>query len=393
MRPAPLPLPAIHASHVGIWIADAQGRVQRVGRGEAIAAVAATPHLLLNATLTGDRLGYPELSGLDLLELFAFLYPARFAVPTPAGIAATIGLPPPRAEEDIAAFLPQATAAMLAGLADPAWPEREGAWHGLQALARQRWPWAPLIQPQLSAPDANERWLFARLPEWEEQPPRAAPRQVRINPDDVTARLDRLTGDGAERRPGQQDYAKATAAIFEPRERKDAASMMLVAEAGTGVGKTLGYLAPATQWIGASRRAASASRPLPRRCNVNCRARPRNYTLTPRPTAKRSSSAKAVRITSACSIWRTRCKAAFRGAPRSWRSSLPAGRLIRATATWSAAICPAGCPRCSAATVPPHSPTGAASASMPVARISANASSNARHAPRPRPTSSSPTTH
>jgi ATP-dependent DNA helicase DinG len=246
--PTPLSLPAIHASHVGIWIADAAGRVQRVGRGEAIAAVAATPHLLLNATLTGDRLGYPELSGLDLLELFAFLYPARFAVPTPAGIAAAIGLAPPKAEEEIAAFLPLATAAMLEGLGDPDWPEREGAWHGLQALARQRWPWTPLIQPALAAPDKDDRWLFARLPEWEEAPPRTQPRQVRINPDDVTARLDRLTGDGAERRPGQQDYARATATIFEPRERKDA-PQMLVAEAGTGIGKTLGYLAPAKQWI------------------------------------------------------------------------------------------------------------------------------------------------
>jgi len=248
VAPDPLSLPAIHASHVGIWIADTHGRVQRVGRGEAIAAVAATPHLLLNATLTGDRLGYPELSGLDLLELFAFLYPARFAVPTPAGIAAAIGLAAPKTEDDIAAFLPQATEAMLAGIDDPAWPEREGAWHGMQALARQRWPWAPLVQPRLTVPDANERWLFARLPEWEEVPPRAAPRQVRINPNDVTARLDRLTGDGAERRPGQQDYARATAAIFEPRDRKDA-PQMLVAEAGTGIGKTLGYLAPAKQWI------------------------------------------------------------------------------------------------------------------------------------------------
>ena len=37
-RVDPLALPALHASHVGIWIADAGGRVQRVGRGEAIAA-------------------------------------------------------------------------------------------------------------------------------------------------------------------------------------------------------------------------------------------------------------------------------------------------------------------------------------------------------------------
>src|SRR3546814_20503560 len=156
MAPDPLTLPAIHASHIGIWLADTHGRVQRVGRGEAIAAVAATPHLLLNATLTGDRLGYPELSGLDLLELFAFLYPARFAVPTPAGIAAAVGLTPPKAEEDIAAFLPTAAAVMLASLGNPDWPEREGAWHGAEALARQRWSWAPLVQPRLSRPDANE---------------------------------------------------------------------------------------------------------------------------------------------------------------------------------------------------------------------------------------------
>ena len=38
MAPAPLSLPAIHASHIGIWLAGTDGRVQRVGRGEAIAA-------------------------------------------------------------------------------------------------------------------------------------------------------------------------------------------------------------------------------------------------------------------------------------------------------------------------------------------------------------------
>src|SRR3546814_11271355 len=99
MAPDPLTLTAIHASHIGIWLADTHGRVQRVGRGEAIAAVAAPPHLLLNATLTGDRLGFPELSGLDLLELFAFLYPERLEVPTPAGIDAPARPPTPQPQE------------------------------------------------------------------------------------------------------------------------------------------------------------------------------------------------------------------------------------------------------------------------------------------------------
>ncbi|WP_033073585.1 ATP-dependent DNA helicase [Sphingopyxis sp. MWB1] len=253
MAPLALSLPAIHASHIGIWIAepardDAPSTVRRVGRGEAMAAVAATPHILLGAPLTGDRLGYPELSGLDLLELFAFLYPARFTVPTPGGLAEALGLTAPQAEADIAAFLPQAAAAMLGSLSDPAWPEREGAWDGLQALIRQRWAWAPLLQPHLAKPQRPERWLFTRLPEWEEQPPRAQPRTTRLSPEAVAARLDRLTGASAERRTGQRDYALAVADIFAPRERKQA-PQMLVAEAGTGIGKTLGYLAPAKQWI------------------------------------------------------------------------------------------------------------------------------------------------
>src|SRR3546814_19644119 len=96
---------------------------------------------------------------------------------------------------------------MLASLDDPAWPEREGAWHSLQALARQRWPWAPLVQPRLDVPDRSDRWLFARLPEWEEQPPRPQPRQVIRDEAAGTARPDRHTGDGDGRRPGPRDHA------------------------------------------------------------------------------------------------------------------------------------------------------------------------------------------
>ena len=60
-----------------------------IGRGEAIRIAADTPVILLNAALIGQRLGYADLSGLDVLELFAFLHPARFMVPTPASRAAS----------------------------------------------------------------------------------------------------------------------------------------------------------------------------------------------------------------------------------------------------------------------------------------------------------------
>ena len=77
---APLPLPALHATHAGIWIAEPDGEPREATRGEAIARAAETPHVLLNAPLVGQRLGYPEISGLDLLELFAFIHPAHVAM-------------------------------------------------------------------------------------------------------------------------------------------------------------------------------------------------------------------------------------------------------------------------------------------------------------------------
>ena len=64
------PYPALHATHGGIWLAAPDGTVRALGRGEAIARAAETPLIMLNAPLVGQRLGYPELSGLDLLELY-----------------------------------------------------------------------------------------------------------------------------------------------------------------------------------------------------------------------------------------------------------------------------------------------------------------------------------
>src|SRR3954469_25622982 len=134
--PAPLPLPACHATHAGIWLATRDGEIREASRGEAIARAAETPHIILNAPLIGQRLGYPELSGLDLLELFAFIHPARFAVPTAAGMSRALGLEPPETEADAAASLIAIAERLLGGLADSDWREREGAWTSNATLHR-----------------------------------------------------------------------------------------------------------------------------------------------------------------------------------------------------------------------------------------------------------------
>src|SRR5216110_333522 len=237
-----LTIAALHATHAGIWLADSDGQVREASRGEAIARAAETPHIILNAPLVGQRLGYPELSGLDLLELFAFVHPARFAVPTAAGLSRALGLEPPASEADAAGALKRIAESLLAVLADAEWREREGAWTSNATLHRLGWGWAPLVGARLERPERGERMLFSRLKQWEEAAERPPPRTIMVDAAETRHKLDQLTG-RAEPREGQKAMAEAVTAVFAPKRAKDAPNL-LIAEAGTGIGKTLAYLAP-----------------------------------------------------------------------------------------------------------------------------------------------------
>ena len=212
-------------------------------------AAADTPLLMLNAPLVASRLGYPDLSGLDLLELFAFVHPARFCVPTPKGLAQALGLSAPTSEDVVPDLLQRAAGSLISTCGDADWAEREGAWSALQSLTRLRWPWAQVLLPHVARPERAEKWLFSRLPEWEEGPERPQPAQVALSPAEIDAQLDHLTGAGSERRDGQRRYAREAGGIFAPRRARGEPHILL-AQAGTGIGKTLGYLAPASVWGG-----------------------------------------------------------------------------------------------------------------------------------------------
>jgi ATP-dependent DNA helicase DinG len=239
-------LPSLHATHAGIWLASGDGEVREASRGEAIGRAAETPHIILNAPLVGQRLGYPELSGLDLLELFAFIHPARFAVPTTAGLSRAIGLEPPTSNVEAAASLRAMAQQMLAVFGDPHWREREGAWTSNATLHRLGWSWAPLVGSRLERPERGERMLFSRLKQWEEAADRPPPLAIRVDPGEAASKLDQLTG-RAESREGQRAMAEAVAGVFAAKRAKDSPNLLL-AEAGTGIGKTLAYLAPASLW-------------------------------------------------------------------------------------------------------------------------------------------------
>jgi ATP-dependent DNA helicase DinG len=206
--------------------------------------------IVCHARAVARRLELGGFAALDVLELFAFVRPARFCVPTPHGLAAALGLAPPHGMADSCVTLTTAARALLQELQADGDAETRAA---AELAARAGWGWGPAVLAALppSEPGALRRVaglrVWERLAEWQERPPPPPPGNAPVAADDARRRLAALLGEGAEARPQQTDYAVAVAGAFAPRERPDSPQTVL-AEAGTGVGKTLGYIAPASLW-------------------------------------------------------------------------------------------------------------------------------------------------
>lgn len=246
-----IPHPLLHVSHAGIWLRQA-GETRAIDRREALRQLSATPTIIIAAPMVAQRLGQGEVAALDLLELFAFIHPARFAVPSVGGLADALGIAPdsPVADDAAPAWMERITAALIGNMGDEGWAERQGAWDMGQRLGRLRWGWAPIINGALTPPPKGEPSLFARMAEWSEEAPRPRPLNWVPDVENVTTRLRMLVASGEER-PGQRAMAAAIAPIFGPRRDRHSPNLLL-AEAGTGIGKTLAYLAASAEWVAAS---------------------------------------------------------------------------------------------------------------------------------------------
>ncbi len=210
------------------------------------------PPLLVHAPATLRRLGLRDLPCLDLLHLFAFALPARPVAPTPRGMALALDVPPPAGLEAACLLLPEFARILLARLAAGRDTPLNRDAAGLAArMGQAGWSWARDVAAALGQPGAKpERaglLVWKRLAEWEDAAPPPPPKSLPVAASEARTRLAAMLGPGAEQRPGQADYAAAAAAAFAPRERRGEPHVVL-AEAGTGTGKTLGYIAPASLW-------------------------------------------------------------------------------------------------------------------------------------------------
>ncbi len=234
-----------------VWLSP-EGEVEALSPAEARARLEHESAMVCHARAVARRLDilsrdWAGFAALDLLELFAFVRPAQFCVPTPRGLAAALGLVPPRSMAEACLTLATAARALLQQLQGETEPD-------IRAIAEAAgWAWGPAVLAALPAaePGALRRAAGLRawqsLTEWQERPPPPPPGNAPVSAADSRQRLAALLGEGAEARPQQAEYAAAVAAAFAPRDREGVPRAVL-AEAGTGVGKTLGYIAPASLW-------------------------------------------------------------------------------------------------------------------------------------------------
>jgi ATP-dependent DNA helicase DinG len=218
----------------------------------------APPPLVCHGPATARRLGLAGAAGLsglgaaDVLELWAFVRPAEPVVPTARGLAEALGLRVPRSLEDAAVALPAiATTLLRNAAASRASPANRDAATLAALMGSAGWPWAAPLLAAIGAPDAaaaaSSLRIWEALPEWEETARPPPPSSFPVAPSEARARLAALLGTEAEDRPGQSDFASAATEAFAPRDVPGVPRVVL-AEAGTGTGKTAAYIAPASLW-------------------------------------------------------------------------------------------------------------------------------------------------
>src|SRR5436309_3566220 len=170
-----------------LWL-DPNGEIEALAPADARGRVERETPMLCHGPATARRLDVPGFPALDLLELFAFVYPARFCVPTPRGLAEALGLPPPHSSPQACVTLTTVARALLEKLAEEDDPEVRAI---AEVMDRAGWLWGPAVLAALPPAEAGavrkaaglRAWV--RLDEWSEPAPQPAPGNEPVRPEEA----------------------------------------------------------------------------------------------------------------------------------------------------------------------------------------------------------------
>ncbi len=249
----PINLPSLIPAAGGAVLALPDGTTRRINLEEARTLFRSGEVLVAHAGFVAGRLKTsPSQPLFDVLELLAYVRPAQPCVPSAIGLARVLGLDFPHTAEDSAVALCAAADALIGELKSKSEKERAAMRPLAATLARAGWRWGPVVLAAIGEPQGKlspiaglDVWRGIR--QWEDEAPPPQPGSLPVEADETRARLFELVRHAGEARIEQSEYASEAAYAFGPRERAGAPKIALI-EAGTGIGKTLGYLAPASLW-------------------------------------------------------------------------------------------------------------------------------------------------
>lgn len=218
--------------------------------------------LVCHAPYTKARLNFDAFFTVDVLELFAFTHPVRFCVPTPVGLCKALNIKAAETFEDHPFALMDISRALLTDLQKDTYADKAKPLDiaGAMGLKGKGWPWSEYIFQALGQDYNPKEEIFSKsalnvwkhLPEWGEEPPEPPSSHESVSTEEAQEKLSELlntnTGNKpSEKRDSQEAYTQSVCTMFEPMA-EDETPHIVLAEAQTGVGKTLGYIAPASVW-------------------------------------------------------------------------------------------------------------------------------------------------
>lgn len=225
--------------------------------------------LTCHAPYMRQRLNTQHFPTLDVLELYAFVYPTRFVTPTPLGIARSLCLNISDDPADLAMAMLDAVECLLFNLRDI--PRKEYLVRIAEAMGQngRGWGWTPYVMEALGQIYNKDEIInstrqkfnvWSDLVEWSDTPSSPPHSNYAVEGHEARERLEEFLRNKyqPESRSEQMNYAMRVAeafaypAIGQPGcidlPSQDTEPNVVLAEAGTGIGKTLGYLAPASVW-------------------------------------------------------------------------------------------------------------------------------------------------
>ncbi|MGB1361356.1 MAG: ATP-dependent DNA helicase [Alphaproteobacteria bacterium] len=241
----------VHKNNYNIINADGEVLTLNQAKAHLFFLNAKQPILLCHRTSILKKLELEHLSPekvIDILELWAFVKPSVFTVPTPSTIAQNLNIDNTNESNSL---LKSAEKLIDEIKSEAGRPYLENM---IASMTKTGWGWGEFLMQSLNLnmKDFHKKSpsegfdVWNRVKKWEPRPPPPPAGNKPITNDEVIEQIRKLLPDNNEERSEQFEYSKSLTDSFNPND--DDKPTITLAEGGTGVGKTIGYLAPASIW-------------------------------------------------------------------------------------------------------------------------------------------------